>query len=474
MTNPRAVMSDVAGDRAQEEMAGPWRGKVLLVEDSPTQALRTSAVLSAAGLQVEVAVDGAAALHMARSVQPDLILLDMNLPDQDGRTVAKRLKVDPLAAGIPIIFLTGVFRDVQDMVDALEGGGDDYLVKPVEDGELIARVRASLRAKTVQRELGRLVRLLLSVNRVGNRVAGVLNHAGLSESVVQSVVDDFGYSYATLSLMEEGALVCAASTAGVAPGTLTPIDDSTPAGVAARTGAIERGRAQNADPDRAEAGFLAVPIRAGGRVIGVIEVGEDPSSPFTPHDDLALGTLADLVGMALQNASMYRDMEELAMVDGLTGLSNRRSIMAQIESEFERARRYHRPLTVLSVDLDNFKRINDTFGHPSGDRALEAVADAIRRATRRVDLGGRMGGDEFLVVLPETDQENALIVAERLLASCGSLEIAADDGSTFGLSISIGIASLPETNADFVAELLGAVDQALYRAKNSGRNRLSV
>ena len=464
-----------------EDRSGPadddgGRAKVLLVEDSPTQALRTQAVLMAGGLEVEVAGDGAAAIAAARSGRPDLILLDMNLPDQDGRSVARKLKQDPLAAGIPIIFLTGVFRDVQDLVDALEGGGDDYLVKPVEDGELLARVRASLRAKIVQRELGRLVRLLLSVNQVANAIAGVLDREGLAGTIVKSISEQFGYSYATMYLVEESMLLCEASSGGPClAGARRDIAPTTIAGAAAASGSIQTG-----DParfDAAEAGSvdaMAVPFKAGGRLIGVLEVGADPASPFSEHDDLAMGTLADLIGMAMQNASLFREMEELAMVDGLTGLSNRRSIMAQIESEFERARRYHRSLTLLSVDVDRFKHINDTYGHPSGDRALEAIADAIRAATRRVDLSGRLGGDEFLVVLPETDQENALIVAERLRESCARLVLKADDGTPFHLSISLGIASLPETNADFVAELLGAVDQALYRAKNSGRNRISV
>ena len=148
--------------------------RILLVDDSATQALRTRWVLESAGFHVHVCENGTLALAAAAEEEPDLVLLDMYLPDLSGREVARRLKADPILSGIPIIFLTGVFRDVADIVTGLDQGADDYLRKPVEDEELVARIRASLRAKVTQRELGRLARMLLTVNQVGSQLAGIV------------------------------------------------------------------------------------------------------------------------------------------------------------------------------------------------------------------------------------------------------------------------------------------------------------
>ncbi len=454
---------------------------VLLVEDSPTQALRTKAVLISGGFEVEVCESGISAVEAAIKRQHDLILLDMNLPDIDGRQVAARLKSNPASSGIPVIFLTGVFREVQDLIEALEEGGDDYLVKPVEDGELLARVRASVRAKKVQRALGQLVRILLSVNQVGNQLAGILDRATLLDSLVKLMKENFDYAQVNIFLLKDGDLLLEASSGG---------KDSDLAGspAAEAVGPIVRAAVASGSPVRWDASVdeaegpsspnarwgLAVPFRSMGELRGVIEILNMGPPAITEHDQLAIQTLADLLGMAIHNAQLYRDMEELAMFDSLTGLPNRRSILSQLGTEFERSRRYQRSLTVLSVDVDTFKQINDVHGHPSGDKALGAVAQAIRDATRRVDLSGRLGGDEFIIGLPETDQERALIVAERLRKACARVELQDERGGEFRLSISVGIASLPETDVENLDEFLAAVDQALYRAKEDGRNRISV
>ncbi len=472
-------ISDFKPDLGDAESTVPPH--VLLVEDSPTQALRTKAVLVSGGFQVEVCGTGISAVDTAIKLQPDLILLDMNLPDIDGRQVAARLKSNPSTAGIPVIFLTGVFREVQDLIEALEEGGDDYLVKPVEDGELLARVRASVRAKKVQRALGQLVRILLSVNQVGNQLAGILDRATLLDSLVKLVKENFDYGHVNIFVVKDGDLALEAGSGGndadLAGGPGAPPAGPIVLAAAASGGPVRWDSAVDDGEGPTSSGMrwaLAVPFRSIGELRGVIEIMNSDPPAITEHDQLAIQTLADLLGMAIHNAQLYRDMEELAMFDSLTGLPNRRSIMSQLETEFERAQRYQRSLTVLSVDVDTFKQINDVHGHPSGDKALGAVAQAIRDATRRVDISGRLGGDEFIIGLPETDQERALIVAERLRKACARIEFKDERGAEFRLSISVGIASLPETEAADLDEFLAAVDQALYRAKDDGRNRISV
>jgi diguanylate cyclase (GGDEF)-like protein len=165
-------------------------------------------------------------------------------------------------------------------------------------------------------------------------------------------------------------------------------------------------------------------------------------------------------------------MEELAMVDELTGLLNRRTLMARLEAEWSRSQRYRRSLALVLLDVDHFKQVNDLHGHGTGDSALLALARVIQRATRHVDTVGRLGGDEFLLILPETGASGALEVANRLGRSTDTLSIASQDTGMVSFTTSLGIAVWPETPAASAAQLLLAADQALYRAKAAGRHRV--
>ena len=460
------------------------RERILLVEDSATQAQRTRLVLQAAGFEVHVCDRGTLALAAAATQQPDLVLLDLYLPDLSGREVAQRLKADPTLSGIPIIFLTGVFRDVADIITGLEAGADDYLRKPVEDGELVARVRACLRTKQTQRELGRLARLLLSVNQVGGQLTSILDRETLLPSVVTLIQENFGYSHVHLYLLDpdkqELELAAAAGPTAAAlmerPPRL-PLNGDSLAATSARHQKLvapihARGLAHPFLPEARAA--AAAPLRSAGAVSGVLEIASSADLAFSSNDGLVLQTLADLVGVALVNARLYHQMEELAMLDELTGLLNRRTLMAQLEAEWRRCQRYKRPLSLVMLDLDFLKQVNDRHGHPTGDLALTAIAREIERSVRSVDTAGRLGGDEFMLVLPETPQSGALEVAGRLGARCRAIGIASEVTPPPSLTVSLGVASWPEAEATNVAELMKAADRALYRAKAAGRNRTEL
>ncbi len=460
------------------------RERILLVEDSATQAQRTRLVLQAAGFEVQVCDRGTVALAAAAAQQPDLLLLDLYLPDLSGREVAKRLKADPTLSGIPIIFLTGVFRDVADIVTGLEEGADDYLRKPVEDGELVARVRACLRTKQTQRELGRLARLLLSVNQVGGQLASILDREALLPSVVTLIQENFGYPYVHLYLLdqEQQVLVLAAAAGPTAaalmeaPPRLALHGDSLAATSARHQRLVApitaRGLPHPFLPEARAA--AAAPLRAAGTVSGVLEIASTTDLAFGSNDGLVLQTLADLVGVAVVNSRLYRQMEELAMLDELTGLLNRRTLMTRLETEWSRSQRYKRPLSLVLLDLDFLKQVNDRHGHPTGDLALVAIARAISLSVRNVDTTGRLGGDEFMLILPETPQGGALEVAGRLSARCRSIVIPSELTPPPALTVSLGVANWPEAEAASVAELLKAADRALYRAKAAGRNRAEL
>ena len=162
----------------------------------------------------------------------------------------------------------------------------------------------------------------------------------------------------------------------------------------------------------------------------------------------------------------------LATVDPLTGCHNRRSLMDKLEQELDRARRYGLAISVLMIDLDRFKTVNDTYGHLVGDRVLQQLGDLLRRQVRTVDVVARYGGEEFVVVLPETDEEGAVVFAERLRVAVSENDFS-DAAEKLNATVSIGVAGTPGDNIGSGEELIGSADKALYVAKANGRNQVA-
>lgn len=197
-----------------------------------------------------------------------------------------------------------------------------------------------------------------------------------------------------------------------------------------------------------------------------------PPGGFTAESRELAHWLATQASIALENAHLHGLVKAQAVTDELTGLANRRRFMEVVELELKRAERFQSPLGLLLVDLDDFKNVNDRFGHGTGDEVLRALSDVFRESLRDVDLAARLGGEEFAVLLPETDYSGAAGVAERLRASLASIELEAPGGERFGVTASFGVGVYPE--AQSVDELLRTADSALYRAKAEGKNRVAL
>jgi diguanylate cyclase (GGDEF)-like protein len=201
-------------------------------------------------------------------------------------------------------------------------------------------------------------------------------------------------------------------------------------------------------------------------------IGSYGHREFPDWEVRMLGTIANQIGMAIENAQLYEHALELAFTDGLTGLYNRRYIMDQIEREFIRAQRSKAPLSLIMVDLDGLKKINDRFGHHVGDSFLKEVARIVKVNTRASDVAARWGGDEFMLLAPGTDSKGANKIAERIRAQVERYTIKLE-GEEVGITISAGIVSYP-THASAVLELVKKADEAMYSAKRGGKNRSSV
>jgi len=223
---------------------------------------------------------------------------------------------------------------------------------------------------------------------------------------------------------------------------------------------------------------LAMPITIKGQTIGFLSLDSATPNAFTARDADRLRAFVDQAAFAIENARLYAEVEELAITDALTGLFNRRGLFQLGEREVERALRFQHALSVVMLDIDYFKRVNDSFGHPTGDRVLRALANCCHTLVRNVDLVIRYGGEEFILLLPETDLASAAQVAERLRQIVEQMVVpaetdAGDGGKIVQVTASLGVVGLtPETQN--LADLLTRVDQALYAAKQAGRNRTAV
>jgi diguanylate cyclase (GGDEF)-like protein len=216
--------------------------------------------------------------------------------------------------------------------------------------------------------------------------------------------------------------------------------------------------------------ILAVPLKVRGRALGVIELVNGPdAAPFTAEDQQALGAVADFAAIAIDNARNFQRVQELTLTDDHTGLYNARHLKALLEHEVVRADRFNHPLSLIFLDLDFFKSVNDTHGHLVGSALLQEVGELLRGTVRQVDSAFRYGGDEFAVLLIETDSSGALSVAERIRDCFRARRFLQEPGLSLSLTASLGVASYPR-HAEDATSLLRAADQAMYRVKAAGRN----
>jgi diguanylate cyclase (GGDEF)-like protein len=213
---------------------------------------------------------------------------------------------------------------------------------------------------------------------------------------------------------------------------------------------------------------MVAPLSYAGKVFGVLTaINQAGDAEFGRHDLILHEAMANQAAIAIENARLFEEVQRLAVTDDLTGLKNRRGFFDVARRELERATRTGRPLSALMLDIDGFKRVNDTYGHAVGDEVLRHLAERCRRAVRDIDLVGRYGGEEFAVLLPETDLKTALEVAERVRSSIGDTPFDTEVGP-LPIRVSVGLALLEDDSEQTVESLLDRADTAMYLVKQAG------
>ena len=313
-----------------------------------------------------------------------------------------------------------------------------------------------------------------------NRIATAIRNSLELDSVLQTAADEVGraLNVHSAAVRVEGALVGKETTKvylrqdaaddGVSRGTLLSNIDS----ISAKLSRVPQAYVVDADGsnDSPETIDAVVPLIFQGSLLGLLMVrSDDASRVWADNELLLLHTVADQLAVAVNQAHLFAQMQQQALTDSLTGCYNRRSFELQLERDLHLATRMRQPLSLIMLDLDNFKHINDQSGHDAGDAALCMLADNLRAELRAVDTAARFGGDEFVIILPQANPEGAMLVAERLRKRISQMEV-----PEFGqVTASFGVATFP-AHATSRDTLLVAADRALYNSKDAGRNRVSL
>ncbi|HET9742617.1 MAG TPA: diguanylate cyclase [Terriglobales bacterium] len=325
----------------------------------------------------------------------------------------------------------------------------------------------------------RRTKQLEAINAIARQTTAVLDLDELLGKVCDLVLHDFPVDHVVVMLLDEDKHLSIRAHKGK----LTPIltaEAVFPSGTGLGARALEMCKTLVENdvklaPDYI-AGFsetrseMCVPLIFFGEKLGALVLESATPGNFGPEDVPPLESVADICAGAIQNAHYFEKAQQLAYVDGLTGIYNRRYFEMRIASEIERCERYDGRLTVIMVDIDNFKRVNDEFGHLLGDEVLRQVSNVFVQQLRKVDVVCRYGGEEFAILVPQTSGSNALEVAEKLRRMVESYRF---PGVPVKVTISIGVAEFP-THGQTRDQLVAASDAALYLSKESGRNRTSA
>lgn len=444
------------------------QGNILLIDDLPNNLQLLSDLLTSLGYSVRSVTSGKMALKTLKVKRPDLILLDIQMPEMDGYQVCTAIKADEDLQDIPVIFISAL-GDTFDKVKAFECGGVDYVTKPFQIEEVVARVESQL---TIQRQK---ISLQKEINKRKEAEEVLYQSRALLSSVLNSALDGIAALQAvrnpeTGDIQDFRCLV------------VNPVLSK----------AFSKSREDLIGSIVLKRFLQRLDLKLFDKFVEVVETGifleQDVHFPFKNSNwyhfvAVKLGdgfavTVRDITSrknMELELQEANQQLQALVNVDGLTRIANRRRFDTYLSVEWQRHCRAEQSLALVLIDIDYFKPYNDHYGHQKGDDCLIEVAQTLTKEVKRVtDLVARYGGEEFAIILPTTDLPEALAMAEKMRAAIASLAIP-HIGSEMGIvTISLGVSCLIPTPNNSQEILITQADQALYSAKFLGRNRAEV
>lgn len=448
--------------------------RVLVVDDILPNVKLLEAKLASEYYDVLTATNGLDALEKVASQSPDIVLLDVMMPGMDGFEVCRRIKSDPATAHIPVVMVTAL-TDTQDRIKGLEAGADDFLSKPLNDTALMSRVRSLVRLKmTVDewRVRENTANQLGVVDKTANAMNEPVEHARVlviedQNYESQKFLDGLKVDQDIVTIAETGILAMAKVNEGEYDLIAVSLNLANEDGLrlCSHLRSSERTRSI---PILMIANEEDMPRIAHGLEIGAHDYILRP----VDRNELLARVRTQIRRKRFQERlrSNYELSLSMALTDSLTGLYNRRYFEVHLQKLLQKNLASNKSMAVLMLDIDHFKKINDTYGHGVGDEILKEFARRVQDSLRSFDLVARLGGEEFVVILPDVSTEMAYIVAERLRRNIADVPFvcAAPEGS-ITVSTSIGATIVTDSNVT-QESVLKVADDALYVAKESGRN----
>ncbi len=465
--------------------------KILIVEDDELTGTMLENTVRSSGFVTRRARDGREAIEAAQEWHPDLILLDLVMPGIGGVEVCEAVRSMDLPSRPSVVIVSS--RDEKSVIaDALAKGADDFIVKPVDELELLARIRAQLRIVEFYEEVERDNRDLETILEITTAIGGTLDASQILEVIVDKVADVIGATRCSIVLIaddEEGYVLVSHEDPNVRdlkidlkkyPEIREVIRTRTPLALTDMVNHPLMHEVKGLIKELESTSILVVPIVFKERVLGTLFLrARRRDGGFSKREVEFCQIVANASCQALKNAKLYEKvvrekehLRELSITDQLTTLYNHNFFYTRLEEEFERATRYRTDLSLILMDIDDFKRINDCYGHRKGDAVLKEISALIKRSVRKTDLAARYGGEEIAVILPQTPMSGAAEEAERIRRSVEAQGYAGLAGEK--ITVSIGVASYPHEKMRKPEDLVNSADRALYEAKSTGKNRVVV
>ncbi len=455
--------------------------RMLVVDDEPINIQVLLNYLRMENMSIDTAENGDQALEKIIHSPPfDLVLLDIMMPGLSGFDVCREIRKKYTFYELPVLMLTALNRTAE-LLQGFSVGANDYVIKPFEPQELIARIRTLVTLKQAvehaiqQAEILKTERQRRELTEILHQIALVLNSTLDAEQILNYLLDriqtmiPFEIGVALYQQGEDWAAVSHGNetlSRDELRRWLTDVMSALGAeAVIKQNFEIFPGRSIDLLPN-----VIYLPLVNRNRLEGMALLSSPRENAFSQTDLELAKTLCAQAAIALDNAILFQKVNNLASYDELTHLFNRRRFYQLVEQEIKRAKRYEKLLSIMMIDLDHFKAVNDRYGHKAGDLLLKRIADIFLRQIRDTDSVARWGGEEFTLLLVETPPDEALFVAERIQRAVADKAIDIGDGMEVFATVSIGITTF-QTDDSFESFMQRA-DMAMYRAKANGRNRV--
>ena len=437
---------------------------IFLADDIEENLLLLTRILSSAGYQVASTTKSDKVFSFCKENQPSLVLLDINMPGKDGFELCRQIKSDPSTLSIPVIFVSSL-ESTNDRLRGFESGAVDYITKPIEVEETLARVHSQVSIYNLQKKLElvnrqldkRLEELTLSQDEIKERELKML--AFIKALPNETFVYDEMGNYLEIYSHEDHNL-------------LASVDEMLGKNITDFLPPIVSKLKMDAIRSVLSTGQTKV-IEYELRYKDGKHLWFEGRIALISKDEKDKGKVICVTTEITERIELYKKVEAQAIQDPLTNCFNRRHFISLAEKETSRANRYSRPLSMMVMDIDHFKNVNDTYGHPAGDEVLKQLVDICQKVLRPADVMGRYGGEEFCILFPETSIDGALYAAERIRQLIENT-LFHSKIADIKITISAGVANLQtiDNKNTTLGDVFVAADKALYIAKSEGRNRI--